>query len=1191
MRERLFSGALLCTRFSMPGPDPYADTAEARGRRGSSEEGDGSDPSQDDTQQGEGGADPGPVEPDADLTCVPDRYYQLEHEFARGGLGRILRARDRRLDRTVAVKELLSTEPKAEGRFVREALITARLQHPSIVPVHEAGRWPTGQRFYAMKLVEGRTLASALEAARTREDRLALLPHVIDVAEAVAYAHSQGILHRDLKPGNVMVGPFGETVVIDWGLAKDLWAEAGAEAEAPGSQSLPTPPRRGDAEPPQVSGSGDVYTSDGMVVGTPPYMPPEQASARGVDERADVYALGAMLYHVLCGRRPYQNVPAREVLKAVVSGPPKPVQDLAPDLPRDLVAIVEKAMARDPDQRYPSAKEMASELRRFSTGQLVSAHDYSPAEILGRFIRRNLGAVSVFAVASLLLIGFGVWSFEALRQERDRARAAAEQEHASSQQLILARAAHMLQSDPTESLAWLDRLDDPGRPGAPSIASDAQFRGVARWVDAQQASVIDVSAASPDGRWLAWSGVSGTIRLLDLRAERFHVLEGHSDRVVGLAFHPEGDRLASSSYDDTVRVWRLPSGSDPGVAGEPTVLRGHEGDVKALTWLGGDRLASVSTRELIVWGPKGRMTFSAAHGGANRGLAIGRLEDRVVTGGHGTSVWIWDLQNEAPARVIECDPERVEAVAASRDGRYVACGGAQGTVTLVDLVEDGRRSIQVTDLPLLSLAFSPDGRSLVSTHFEGQVWLHSLEDRGAPRSRPVGSASQRVVAGSFSPDGQWLATAGWDGLVQLTHASTTDTRRLMGHVDTVSTVTFSGDGRWLVSGSWDGTARIWKVDPPRSQRLIGHSVGVHAVAFSPDGAWVASGGHDDKVIAWHLASGLRTEFVGHEDHVFRVQFHPSGAWLASSSDDRTVRLWQVEGGATQVLSGHTADVEELSFSADGRWLASAGEDARTFLWDLKTLKEDAASSGKRPAIQGQPLVGHTDAVTDVEFSPTAAELATSGRGGTVWLWTLPDGDGAPTGRKLLQLEGPAWALAFGPEGSELAVVGQDRLTVTDVREGRVEMEVTGLTDARIVAYAPTRDVNLIAVASSGNAWWLCERTYGRCRAMPDHGGSILDMTFHPSDRVLATGCADTTIRLWDLEREEFRSLRGHHLNVFDVAFSPDGERLVSGSADADVRVWPVELPPPAETLPEWLRAQTSYVAMDAPAVPSEVPRP
>ncbi len=234
---------------------------------------------------------------------IADDVYERAEELARGGLGRIVLARDRRLARTVAIKELTVDHPFAQARFAREVRITARLQHPSIVPVHEAGRWRDGTPFYAMKHVRGRPLTAAIEAANGCSERLALVAHVIDVADAMAYAHAEGILHRDLKPANVLVGPFGETVVIDWGLAKNL--------------------RDPDDRPPPLSRPVAPYeTSDGTVVGTPAYMPPEQALGKPVDLRADVYALGAILYQVLAGRRPYAEAVAANVVASVTAGPP-----------------------------------------------------------------------------------------------------------------------------------------------------------------------------------------------------------------------------------------------------------------------------------------------------------------------------------------------------------------------------------------------------------------------------------------------------------------------------------------------------------------------------------------------------------------------------------------------------------------------------------------------------------------------------------------------------------------------------------------------------------------------------------------------------------------------------------------------------------------------------------------------------
>ncbi|HEX9185743.1 MAG TPA: serine/threonine-protein kinase, partial [Vicinamibacteria bacterium] len=255
------------------------------------------------------------------LPVVSREHYAVAGEHARGGMGRILRALDRRLGRVVAVKELREDAADGGPRFVREALVTARLQHPSIVPIYEAGLWPEGAPFYAMKLVEGRSLEALLRECPSLGARLALLPHLIAVAEAIAYAHREGVVHRDLKPANVLVGPFGETVVVDWGLAKDLRV-AGADEAGDGGAAV-------------VSSGATVV---GSVMGTPQYMAPEQARGEPVDERADVWALGAILYYLLAGSPPWTGRSAAETIAAAGAEPPPPIETREPSAPRDLVA-------------------------------------------------------------------------------------------------------------------------------------------------------------------------------------------------------------------------------------------------------------------------------------------------------------------------------------------------------------------------------------------------------------------------------------------------------------------------------------------------------------------------------------------------------------------------------------------------------------------------------------------------------------------------------------------------------------------------------------------------------------------------------------------------------------------------------------------------------------------------------------
>jgi eukaryotic-like serine/threonine-protein kinase len=315
------------------------------------------------------------------LVSIDPQHYVTGEQLARGGMGRIRVAHDRRLGRDVAIKELLVTTPELRARFEREARITAKLQHPAIVGVLEAGTWPSGEPFYAMELVAGKSLDKAIAECATSTERLALLPNVIAVADALAYAHGRRVIHRDLKPANVLVGEFGETVVIDWGLAKDL-----TDAEAP--DLLVGPYRRG-AQPGE--------TEAGSVMGTPQYMPIEQAEGETVDERADVYALGAMLYQVLAGVAPYATGSADMVLTAVLAGPPRSLATRGLELPADLVAIVDKAMTRAATDRYPTAKQLAEDLKKFQTGQLVAAHRYTRLQLALRWLRRHRAASRIIS--------------------------------------------------------------------------------------------------------------------------------------------------------------------------------------------------------------------------------------------------------------------------------------------------------------------------------------------------------------------------------------------------------------------------------------------------------------------------------------------------------------------------------------------------------------------------------------------------------------------------------------------------------------------------------------------------------------------------------------------------------------------------------------------------------------------------
>ncbi|NOT31933.1 MAG: serine/threonine protein kinase [Planctomycetes bacterium] len=351
---------------------------------------------------------------------VSSGRYSLESEIARGGQGIVLEAWDRTLSRRLAIKVArasvaLDRTDRADthslGRFLEEAQVTAQLDHPGIVPVHDLGLDPERRVFFTMKLVKGRDLAAVLALVRTGVEgwtRTRALNVLLKVCEAMAYAHSKGVIHRDLKPSNVMVGRYGEVYVMDWGLARAQGERDRKDIRIrPELASEIRSTRQRSHEP----GDSPLVTMDGDVVGTPAYMPPEQARGEldAIGPHSDVYAVGAMLYELLTARTPYvepgSRLDNRAIWALVQHGPPAPVHTLAPDVPAELVAICEKAMARDVAERYPDMGGLGEDLRAYLEHRVVSAYRTGALAELGKWIRRNRTPAAAGAVALLALAG------------------------------------------------------------------------------------------------------------------------------------------------------------------------------------------------------------------------------------------------------------------------------------------------------------------------------------------------------------------------------------------------------------------------------------------------------------------------------------------------------------------------------------------------------------------------------------------------------------------------------------------------------------------------------------------------------------------------------------------------------------------------------------------------------------------
>ncbi len=427
----------------------------------------------------------------------PEQRFVEKSELGRGGMGRVIEAIDRALGRSVAIKQSLATASVDLARFEREVRITAQLQHPSVIPILDVGRDPDGQPFYIMRKIEGDPLADRVMLAKTVGERLALVSSFLGAVDAAAYAHAKRIIHRDIKPWNILLGPFGETLLIDWGIARELDDEQ---------------------DDPITLGAADTgvgLTQLGVAQGTPGFLAPEQARGEVVDARADVYSLGATLFYILANKLPYGRISATQAIDAAAEGKPPEFSVIPAEVPRELVAILTKSMAPDRADRYADAGELAADLRRFLAGKLVAAHEYKAREKLARWVRRHRIAVTVGTIALVTVAVVSTISIRQVIHDRDAAREATTLAEDRAEDLLIDRARLLASTDPTSSLATLRELPSESTrwPLARSIVRTALLAGVERRISRHTGYVRGL-AFSPDGKWLVSSGEA--IELHDL---------------------------------------------------------------------------------------------------------------------------------------------------------------------------------------------------------------------------------------------------------------------------------------------------------------------------------------------------------------------------------------------------------------------------------------------------------------------------------------------------------------------------------------------------------------------------------------------------------------------------------------------------------------------------------------------------
>ena len=1130
--------------------------------------------------------------------------YRLLEVVGRGGQGVVWRALDLRLERVVALKVLGSPFAGTGGarreRFRREAGIVARLDHPGLCTVLDAdleGETP----YIAMRYVEGETLAVALARARvapadaasassgpsTAASRLLAPRDALSLAASLAFferaaralhaAHEAGVVHRDVKPGNLMVSEDGSPVVLDFGLAR---ADEGEEP---------------------LTRSDDVF-------GTPAYVSPEQVrGGRRVDRRADVWALGVVLYECLTLARPFGGDSGATLAHEILSAAPPPVRKLNPYLPPDLAVVVETALEKDVARRYPTALELAEELRRVRVWEPIRARPAGPLLRLSRWARRNpaVATATIGSIAALsLALGITLVLLGRVREEQGRKEAALHRYEAA---WYRDRAAAALGASPPRSLhfAIAAAEREPGFAGNRALLAALDSLYTRELLIGHEGVVIDVDVDRASRRVLTCS-LDGTVRVWDaLSGQELARLALRRGPALAARFSPDGSRVVAAGTAGELVVWSLDAPAMPGLD-----LAGHADDV---TWAefdpAGERVVSASgDRTARVWSARDGRELARLEGhtgnvayarflGTRGELVLTRSSDPRQRGGAQESdhtLRVFDAASGVPRAVLRGHAGPIVACDVTRDLRWVASASADRTARLWRLPEELLRGVggiaadtgelalgaaTVLALPghVHDASFSPDGRRLALA-FDAGARVVDVEG-GAVLYELPSHGRRAVVRAEFSPDGERLATVAYDDALRFFRARDGALlRTCRGEVRQLSGVVWSADGSFLSSWQRGPTVELWYGDErPFLPVLRGHEGEVRSARFDRAGARVLTASADGTARVWSASSAHAEAVLDPREHglerdaLVAARFDPAERRVATTDATGRVRVWDLasrEPRSEHRAGGPAAPV--AAFSADGARLALAGAGGAVALVELATGRE-------------RTWRAHDDAVACLAFSPDGARLATGGEDRRVCVWDASFAAGAPP-RETAGV--PVWRgepfatdfyklksvfdVAFSPDGHRLAAACQNlEVLLFDAGDGRVHARSVVATPGR-VAFADEGRLLFVTSKyfSTASLWGVREgdgeplERFDFSATGAHHSNSVTSVATSGSGAraVAVTGSLDATARLWDLAaREIVAGYAGHADAVLDVDVSPDGASIVTASAAGTARLWPSDL--------------------------------
>ncbi len=1047
--------------------------------------------------------------------------YNVGRMVARGGMGVIMSARDLAAQREVAMKLMIDcSKPEAVARFCQEAQVTAQLEHPNIVPVHDMGANDKDQPYYTMKYVRGTSLKKVLHGL-INHDPVALsqwplgglLTVFQKICDALAFAHSRSVVHRDLKPDNVMLGEYGEALVMDWGLAKVLdRAHSSTRAHRPAPEAAPAANGEPTPAPPHDETTVGP-TTVGTVMGTPQYMSPEQAAGdvAAIDERSDIYALGAILYHLLTLRPPFHGRNSGEVLQNVRAGRIVPFGEACAGkrlahlpgerVPESLAAVVTKAMAFKKEDRYPNVKTLQAEIVAYQTGFATVAEEAGLWKLLGLFLRRH----RTVSLAAMLLVVSGVIFSIYLAQARNRA-----EHHAA--EAGAARVVADQQRDAAEDQLYLSDMLQAGRHlavGRPESARELltrhrrepSGRDLRGWewfyltgqlnkdrlrVPAHEGGVFAL-AVSADATLIATAGGDGTVAVWQTRGllPRYR-LPASPSRVLTVAWHGNGRFLAAGGADGFVRVWDVETQQN---VAECQVSAGQA--VRSIAWKPRDEGAPTLAigsheKEIMIWQPlaaeKPQPFVTTENGVASlhwsadgARLAVGGLETS-------RSLEVFDYAKRAKLLSTRAGSgDEVLAAAIDPAGNYVAAGSKNLSVVVYDLASKS---------PLLSgaihrgfvsaLAWSPDGRELASGSHDGTIRV--AEPRDA-------KAGPRILTGH---EGEVNALA-WTRLPALPGGAV--------------------EAHALFSGGADGTLRAWLPTGVGESAFTAPPVNwISSAAWSPDGSRFALANFRNHLHLVDPTTGLNIALCSTPGGVFDLAWSPDGNRVATASRSaHRVEVLDAVNGRTLGLYGLNR-VHRVAWSPSGRYLAGCGREG-VRVWDTTT--GEVLGTIARPA-------------GSIAWQADERRIVVGGEDGAVQLWEVQGG------RMIAE-----WRAA---PTAEIASVS------TDKEPPRQVFDLRWSPDGRFVAF----------VTQDSEAGLIDVKTSKVVQNFSGHSSGVWRVAWSPDGRRLATVGQDACLRVYDpvsggqvahishgLGKEELQAL----------GWSPDGRQILTGGYDRHVRVW------------------------------------